>query len=85
MTNSMTGFRMRQLRQCAGLYQIEVAPELGLDNETICRWERKDRPVPKVYAEAFDRLVNDVERVAWIKAGRRARRRNDRKIRGVFA
>jgi DNA-binding XRE family transcriptional regulator len=67
---------MRELRKLAGLYQVEVAPELGLDNETICRWEKQEhKDIPKAYAEVFTRLVNDVERVAWIKKNRRSRRR----------
>ena len=71
----MNGYRMRSLRQCAGLLQIEVAPEMGLNNETICRWEKLDREIPKAYAEVFTTLVNDVERVHFIKSSRRSRRR----------
>lgn len=72
----MNGYRMRELRKLAGLYQVEVAPELGLDNETLCRWEKQEsRDIPKVYAEVFTCLVNDVERVAWIKKSRRSRRK----------
>lgn len=74
----MNGSRMRELRETAGLFQVEVGLELDLDNDTICQWEINDREIPKVYAEAFNRLVNDVERVHYIKASRRARRRKNR-------
>lgn len=69
----MKGLRMRELREIAGLKQNEVAPELGLHKVTICRWELSDKEIPKVYGEAFTRLVNDVERVAWIKSARLVR------------
>jgi len=75
----MNGFRMKQLRNAAGLLQIEVAPELGVNNDTICRWENKDKEIPKAYAEVFSNLVNDVERVYFIKSTRRSRRRKARK------
>jgi len=75
----MNGFRMREIREAAGLYQIEVAAELGLRNETLCRWEAKGSKLSKLVEEAFLRLAQDPERVAWIRRGRRQRRRNNRK------
>jgi transcriptional regulator with XRE-family HTH domain len=79
----MKGFRMKELRKLAGLTQGEVAAELGLHNVTVCNWEKSERELLRVYAEAFERLVNDVERVAWIKASRRQRRRAGRFSKGM--
>jgi hypothetical protein len=78
---------MRELRQMAGLRQNEVAPELGLHPVTMCKWEgpRSDQEVPKVYSESFERLVNDVERVARIKNSRRVRLRENRIKKGTIA
>lgn len=71
----MNGPQMRSLRQKAGLLQIEVASELGLDNETICRWEKREhKDIPKVYAEAMERLVANDRRVECLKQNRRDRR-----------
>lgn len=74
----MNGYRMRELRHMAGLRQVEVAPELGLKHDTIYRWEKTNKEIPRVYAEAFERLVNDLERCAWIKRARLARRQQAR-------
>jgi DNA-binding transcriptional regulator YiaG len=71
----MNGFRMRDLRQKANLLQLEVAAELQLHNVTICNWEKTGKELPKVYEEAFMRLINDSERVYFIRQGRRARRK----------
>ena len=75
----MNGYRMRELRKLAGLRQNEVAPELGLHHVTICNWEKSDSEIPKVYAEALARLVNDVERVHFIRSTRHQRRRAARR------
>jgi transcriptional regulator with XRE-family HTH domain len=77
----MNGYRMRDLRQKADLLQIEVAAELGLHNVTVCNWEKSNKELPKVFAEALERLVNDAERVYFIKQGRRSRRREKRMAR----
>ena len=71
----MNGYRMRDLRQKAGLRQNEVALELGLHSVTVCKWELTNKELPKAYGETFERLVNDAERVFWIKSTRRARRK----------
>lgn len=71
----MTGKEMRDLRLAAGLKQTEVAAELGIDNQTVCRWEKSSAELKKAYATAFELLVQDSERVGVIKAGRRIRRR----------
>jgi DNA-binding XRE family transcriptional regulator len=79
----MTGARMRELRRLAGLQQVELAAELGLDNETICRWEKQDKELSRLVSEAVQRLVNDVERVHWIRSVRRSRQRENRFKRNV--
>jgi transcriptional regulator with XRE-family HTH domain len=71
----MTGKEMRELRLSVGLKQTEVAAELGVDNQTICRWEKAETELKKAYATAFELLVRNNERVAAIKSGRRMRRR----------
>ena len=77
----MNGYRMRELREFAGLLQNEVAPELGLHYVTICKWEKSEKEIPRVYAESLTSLVNDVERVYRIKSTRRQRRREKRMAR----
>lgn len=72
---------MRELRKIAGLRENEVAAELGLHYNTISVWERTDREILKAYAEVFQNLVNDVERVYWIKNTRRERRLTKRQNR----
>lgn len=74
----MTGSEMRELRLRSGLYQIEVALEMGLDNETICRWERSNKELPRAHEHLFKWLVGDEERCGWIIASRRQRRRTAR-------
>ena len=67
----MNGCRMRDLRIAVGLFQTEVGPELGVNNDTIHRWEKSGYQIKKIYWEAFERLVRDPERVSWIKKARR--------------
>ena len=76
----MDGRKMREMRTAAGLRQKEVGPELGVNNDTICRWECGGKESEKVYWEAFERLVRDPERVAGIKGGRPRRRRGRRLV-----
>ena len=81
----MNGPRMRELRKSVGLFQVEVALELGLDNETICRWEKREHwELPKVYAEALERLVADRDRLVAIKLRRRDRRLAARKSKSIL-
>lgn len=74
---NMDGRKMRDMRKGAGLRQKEVGPELGVNNDTICRWEHGGKEIEKVYWEAFERLVRDPERVAVIKGGRRRKARRE--------
>ena len=79
----MNGYRMRDKRIASRLFQSEVGAELGLSNETICRWEATGKELPKAYAEVFETLMTDIERIADIikaractKAARRQARIN---------
>lgn len=79
----MDGARMRDLRRAAGLRQGEVGNELGVNNDTICRWETGGKAIGKVYWEAFERLVRDPERVRIIKEARpKYQRGRARRVRG---
>ena len=74
---------MRELRRMAGLRQKEVAVELGVSAETVCRWEAgggRKNPIGRMVGEAFERLVNDVERVHLIRSSRRKVRREGRRL-----
>ena len=66
----MDGFRMRELRKFAGLTQKEVAMELGVNKQTVNRWEVGVSRIKRVVEGAFTILVNDVERVSWIRSSR---------------
>jgi hypothetical protein len=70
----MDGNALRDLRKIAGLRQGEVGAELGVNNDTICRWECGAKEIEKVYWEAFERLIRDADRILAIKRGRRRRR-----------
>jgi DNA-binding XRE family transcriptional regulator len=65
---------MRELRKSAELRQVELAAELGLDNQTICNWELRNTELPKVYGESVDALAKDVERIHQIKRCRKAKK-----------
>lgn len=70
----MNGQRMRELRKSAELRQVELAVELGLRNQTIYNWESKNTELPKVYGEAVDVLVKDIERIHQIKRCRKSKK-----------
>jgi DNA-binding XRE family transcriptional regulator len=74
----MDGGRMRELRRMAGLTQGEVAAELHLHPVTICTYEKRNKELTHCVSATFLALVNDVERVHWIKNMRRARRLSER-------
>ena len=71
----MDGFRIREIREASGLLQVEVAMELGICQETLCRWEKSGKEVSKMAQEAFLRLTQDQERTAQIRKNRRQRRK----------
>lgn len=64
----MDACRMRELRSCAGLTQVEVALELGVDKMSVSRWERGRHPIRNKTEGKFVTLVNDPERIAAIKS-----------------
>jgi len=66
----MDGFRMRELRRYAGLTQAEVAKELDVTKQTVHRWEKGETRIRRVVEGMFTTLVNDLERISWIKSSR---------------
>jgi DNA-binding XRE family transcriptional regulator len=74
----MTGKEMRDSRMAAGILQVEIAMELGVDNQTVCRWENSGEELRNAYAQAFEGLVQNADRVGEIKICRRRRRRKQR-------
>jgi predicted transcriptional regulator len=71
----MDGDRMRDLRRKAGLRQGEIALELGVHRNTVCGWERGSRRVSKVVEVSFVSLINDTEKIYWIKSSRKRKRK----------
>jgi len=73
----MNGERMKELRISAGLRMGEVARELGVHRNTVQRWEDGAgiRGVPATAAKAFESLLFDVDRIHYLRAGRRRVRR----------
>ena len=71
----MNGLRMRDKRIASRLFQMEVGAELGVNNDTIYRWEKSGREIPKAYAEVFNTLITDIERISDIIKGRGSRRK----------
>jgi transcriptional regulator with XRE-family HTH domain len=43
----MTGERLRECRERLGLTQAELAHEVGVRSDTLSRWEREERKIPK--------------------------------------
>ena len=66
----MDGLEIRQLRKDSGLTQAEVARELGVDKQTVCRWERGCHRIREKEARAFITLVVDKPWVDAIKSVR---------------
>lgn len=45
---SMLGADLRQLRKAAGLTQRQAAERLGVDENTVARWERGERGISRI-------------------------------------
>jgi transcriptional regulator with XRE-family HTH domain len=43
----MTGEELRECRERLGLTQAELAREVGVRSDTLSRWERSERKIPK--------------------------------------
>jgi transcriptional regulator with XRE-family HTH domain len=43
----MTGEELRECRERLGLTQAELACEVGVRSDTLSRWERSERKIPK--------------------------------------
>jgi transcriptional regulator with XRE-family HTH domain len=43
----MTGEELRECRERLGMTQAELAREVGVRSDTLSRWERGERKIPK--------------------------------------
>ena len=53
----------RRIRELAELTQLEIAPAIGVDSTTVCRWERGGSPRGAsldAYAALIERLRHEV-------------------------
>jgi DNA-binding transcriptional regulator YiaG len=66
----MDGTKLKILRESLGLNQGEIAFYLGVNNETVCRWERGGVELKKMASEALDRLASDPEEVSKLRGMR---------------
>jgi DNA-binding transcriptional regulator YiaG len=73
----MDGMELRERRKELRLQQVEIAEYLGVDNETVCRWERTGKELNKLQSAALVVLFGDEEKCGLIRGGRRARRREN--------
>jgi DNA-binding transcriptional regulator YiaG len=80
----MKGKKVRELRREAGLRQTELAAELGVDNQTLCRWEVTDRELTKAQELLVLAILKDWERIEWIKENRRVKKVARRAGEGEF-
>lgn len=69
----MDPVEFRELRRGSGLTQLEVAKEIGVDKQTICRWERGRHRIGNGAGALLLFLVTDDRRVEAIKSLRPAR------------
>jgi DNA-binding transcriptional regulator YiaG len=79
----MDGSKLREIRDMLGLQQDEIAEFLGVNNETVCRWERGNLELKKMVSDAIQRLTVDPVEVNRLKAGRHARKiaRREKRLR----
>jgi transcriptional regulator with XRE-family HTH domain len=63
----------KDIRRKTGLYQSEVAEILGVDKQTISRWETRSNRIPRSVEFAFYSLTDDMARINAIKALRKPR------------
>lgn len=53
--------RCREIRKRAGLFQTDIATELGVHPETVARWERGQRRPRGAHLSAYARLLAEIE------------------------
>jgi transcriptional regulator with XRE-family HTH domain len=59
MVDRMTGTQLRRLRRQQGWTQVQVAGHLGVDPNTVARWERGVVGVPEPVARLMRYVVGD--------------------------
>ena len=69
----MNGLELRDLRRKAGLFQAEVAEYLEVDKQTMSRWERFGKRIPRPVEFAFYDLVYREGLIDEIKSKRKPR------------
>jgi len=73
----MQGSQMKEIRRIIGLTQAEVAQELGVNKQTVHRWEKGKCRIKRSVEGSFAMLANSPERISWIKSNR------PKRVRGV--
>jgi DNA-binding transcriptional regulator YiaG len=59
MDDTMTGSQVRRLRRHEGWTQVQLATHLGVDPNTVARWERGIVSVPEPVARLMRYVVAD--------------------------
>jgi DNA-binding transcriptional regulator YiaG len=70
----MDGKKLREIRQELSLLQTDIAWYLGVDNETVCRWERREVKLSKLVGDAVSRLQYTPDLIAQVRGSRRTRK-----------
>lgn len=68
----MDGTFLRDARKKSGLHMHEVAKELGVDPQTVFRWEKHITMMPDSKADEFFDLMCDHGRIEEIKNSRKS-------------
>lgn len=64
--------RMRDWRKWAGLTQVEIAQAMGVNKQTVCRWEIGKSKISTKVENRFISLVCDQKGVQYIKNARKS-------------
>jgi transcriptional regulator with XRE-family HTH domain len=77
----MNGSKLKEIRQMLRLYQTDIAEYMGVDNETVCRWECGNKELSKVQSAAVEALMVAPDEVSGLRGSRKRRRQVARKRR----
>lgn len=53
---------IKRLRDRRGWTQLQLAQKIGVEQSTICRWERGDTQPTGLYLTSIDRLIASARR-----------------------